>query len=263
LDDIPERPIEILIIFKGSSVSSSPPSSLQPDTSVCPDLEELVLRIRNGCDSSVGVLYSQLLPPMKMYMRRRIGVDFEDAVQDSFLALLKAIQSGSLDQPAALRAYLCTIMFRRCRLEYSKPRLIELESASVQIGSLKTVNQVFAEFEMASKRQYMTDALERLPVQMRIIIEKCFLEEKPKEIIMGELCLTETQFRLLKSRAKLRLAMEVRKIQSLQCLMKSVNSERNSRRKPSDDQIGRKQEPESASLGDLRGPSPGFLVAVA
>jgi RNA polymerase sigma-70 factor, ECF subfamily len=244
-------------------VSFPPPFALQPESSAYPDLEELVFRIRSGCLSSVGVLYSQLLPLMRMYLRRRIGIDFEDALQDSFLALLKGIQSGSLDQPSALRAYLITIMSRKCQLAYARPRLIELESKDLQIGSLKTVNDVFSEFEMAAKRRYMTDALERIPAQMRMMIEKCFLEEKPREVIMKELCLNETQFRLLKSRAKSRLAMEVRKIQSLQCLKKTVNSERSSHLTHAVAQLEWERKRGTPPQRALSGPSVGIRVEVA
>lgn len=189
-------------------------------------LEELVCQIRDGSDSAIADLYHQLRPGMKIFLKRRIGIDYEDALQDSFLALLAGIQSGSLQHPSALRSYLCTIMIRECRNAYHNPRQVELDVTSEQFGCSGAVNAMHLSFERDSKRRFVTDALDRLPIRMRMVIEMCFLEEKPNEVVKKELFLSETQFRLLKSRAKFRLVEEVRRIQSIQSLKKSVSSER-------------------------------------
>lgn len=192
--------------------------------STCLDFSDLVSRIRAGSKAAIGDLYSQLLPGMKAYIKRRIGSEYEDILQESFLILLQAIESGAMQNPSALRPYLCTVMSRTCKVAYRNPRQLELEDTHAQVNGSGTVEELSKQFERAAKRACITDALDRIPERMRIVIEKCFLEEKSNEQVKEELGLTETQFRITKSRAKSRLIEEVRRIQSLQNLKNSVSS---------------------------------------
>ncbi len=188
-------------------------------------LEDLFYQIRSGCDSETGRLYNQLLPVMRMFLRRRIGWHYEDALQESFLSLLDEIRSGALHNPSELIEHLCTIMSRNCQMAYRNERKVGPTRSNSKVGAIDSEGALSAQFQRAREIQCMTDALDRLPIQMRNVIEKCFLEEKSNELVRKELGLSETQFRLLKSRAKLRLAEEVRRIQSLQSLKNSVSSE--------------------------------------
>jgi DNA-directed RNA polymerase specialized sigma24 family protein len=165
---------------------------------------------------------------MKLYFRRRIGMDCEAALQESFLELLEGMRSGALQNPYDLRSYLCSIMARKCKITSHKPPQLELDRSPAEVMGFGVVGNRFKQIERAAKRRCITDALDRLPIQMQILIQKCFVEEKSDEQVMLELGMMDPHFSLLKRSAKFQLFEEVGRIQSIQILRKRVDLEQDS-----------------------------------
>jgi RNA polymerase sigma-70 factor (ECF subfamily) len=72
------------------------------------------------------------------------------------------------------------------------------------------------------KVEFMVSVLDGLSVRDREILSRFYLDEQTQEEICGEMDLSETQFRLLKSRAKARFG-ELGKRKMLQKPMLSIS----------------------------------------
>ena len=189
-----------------------------------PSFEDLISRIKSGSHSSTTELYTHLHSGMKLYLRRRIGTDFEVALGESFEAIIEGIRSGDLRDPSGLRSYVCRIMALKCERAYHKRCQLAHHQSHAESVCFGVKSDFFSQFEKAYRRQCITDALDRLPIRMQGIIQKCFVDEVPDETVRIDLGLSHAEFRRLKSRAKLKLAEEVRRIQSIQILRNKLAS---------------------------------------
>jgi RNA polymerase sigma factor (sigma-70 family) len=132
----------------------------------------------------------------------------DDKVHDTFAAVVKAIQSGQLREPARLMGFVRTITQRQAvayidtavRLRRDQT---DFDSAGRVADSAMTPEQaiIFYERNMLVRR-----VLAELSDRDREILARFYLREQPKDQICSEMSLTKTQFRLLKSRARARFA---------------------------------------------------------
>lgn len=153
-------------------------------------------------------LYAKFSTGLRYFLIRTTGrQDVEDRLHDVFLVVIKAIQGGSLREPDRLAGFIRTVAQRSCA-EYidalMKSRSREQdseESCELRDKQLSIEAKLFVE-ERAS---LMRDALAQLSARDRDILERFYLLEQSAEQICEDMALTETQFRLCKSRAKARL----------------------------------------------------------
>lgn len=169
---------------------------------------EVVNNVRSGNPQGLDQLYV-VFQMLSGSLRRQLGYrDFEDRIHDIFLVVVEAIRDGKLREPGALSSYihgiarlsLCSsigVRARRQRLSGSLQHWVTTQSGKT------TPEDALAEKE---RTQIMQDLLGSLTTKEREILTRFYIHEQSKEQICREMDLTETQFRLAKSRAKQRLS---------------------------------------------------------
>jgi RNA polymerase sigma-70 factor (ECF subfamily) len=132
--------------------------------------------------------------------------ELEDRVHDSFLTVVHAIRKGELREPERLMGFVRTIVRRQVatyidQAVHKRRDQIEIEP------NVTVIDRKEDPEEQAIARQkveLMKAVLQTLSPRDREILERFYLKEEPQEQICREMDLSETQFRLLKSRAKAR-----------------------------------------------------------
>ena len=166
----------------------------------------LVERVAAGDPDAVQAL-STSFARFKGYFYKHIGPeDAEDMFHDLLVVLVKQIQNGALEDPERLPGYVIAIA--RWQIA-AQVRLRMRGRRAVSVDDVKLFDHVpDAETSLARKefRIIARRVLEGLPVQQREMLIRFYLQEQRPGEIQEELRITETQFRLVKSRAKARFA---------------------------------------------------------
>lgn len=173
------------------------------------DAAELVLRIRGDQDSGLTELYLVFAENARRCFCRNLGPqDLEDRVHDAFLVVVRSIRHGELRHPERLLAFIHGIVRRQVATVVVQ--LVRQRSRSVDVGDLERMPSLVYDPEQRAAReergQMMDDILSALAAREREILTRFYLEEQTQGQICGDMRLSETQFRLLKSRAKARFS---------------------------------------------------------
>ena len=167
----------------------------------------LVDRVRAGDPSGLEELYAVFAKGVRFFLWRQIGPqDLDDKVHDVFLIITPSIQRGELREPERLMGYIRTIVRRQVAAHIEaavKSRRnylpIEMESSiSDRLPDPERMVIARENYEVAMR------VLNGLPERDREVLARFYLKEQPALEICREMGLTETQFRLIKSRAKAR-----------------------------------------------------------
>jgi RNA polymerase sigma-70 factor (ECF subfamily) len=178
------------------------------------DWKVTVQQIRDGDPAGEELLYSRLAAGARLFLRRKLRIeDVEDRVHDLFVTVVGAIRRGELREPERLMGFVRTILNRQLSLEIA--RLVQNRRTSVDValaGDLKA-HEANPEEEAAAhqKVELMKDALRGMSERDFEILTRFYLHEQPAEQIRKEMGLTQTQFDLLKARAKGRLMQSVQR----------------------------------------------------
>jgi RNA polymerase sigma-70 factor (ECF subfamily) len=171
------------------------------------DLHGIVDRIHRGEDGGMEELYRVFSKGVRFYLCRQLGAqELEDKVHDTFLIVVQAIQRGDLREPDRLMGFIRTIVRRQVAAHIDTAVHNRRELAEVETGTSLPDSAIDPE-ETAIARQkadLMETILSGLSTKDREVLTRFYLEEQPQEQICKEMRLSETQFRLLKSRAKTR-----------------------------------------------------------
>ena len=181
-----------------------------------PDWFELVDRIRREEPSGMEDLYRLFSRGIRYYLCRQLGPqDLDDKVHDSFLIVVQAIRRGDLREPDRLMGFVRTVVRRQIAghidvAVQARRQQVDLETghgiADVQLDPEKVAMNREHE-EIAGK------VLKGISKRDREILTRFYIAEESQDEICSQMNLTETQFRLLKSRAKARFGeMGKRKI---------------------------------------------------
>lgn len=166
---------------------------------------ELVSQIKAGEDAGMEQLYKLFSRGIRYYLCRQLGPqELEDKVHDTFLIVVNAIKRGDLREPERLMGFVRTIVRRQVaayieQVVHTRRDQTDLESGVIIVDRKQNPEQ---EAIIRQKAELMKSALEGLSKRDRDILVRFYLQEQPQEQICREMSLTETQFRLLKSRAK-------------------------------------------------------------
>ena len=172
-----------------------------------PSWSGLVERIQNHDPAALEELYAIFSKGIRYLLCRQLGSqDLDDKVHDVFLIITQAIQRGDLREPDRLMGYVRTVVRRQiaAHIETAVDRrrnLTDIESGLPIRDRSATPEQ------QAIRRQDHDLALRMLnsiSKRDREILIRFYLQEQRPEQICEEMNLTETQFRLIKSRAKAR-----------------------------------------------------------
>jgi RNA polymerase sigma factor (sigma-70 family) len=174
------------------------------------DWADMVDRIRRGDQSAEEALFGRLRQGLGCIIGHRLGSWDKDAIEDLtsvvLLEVLKGIRTGALREGAKLLGYTRTITIRvvaaeieaRIKARCEEPLVVE----SVGRYGESPEENLQREDRVAALRK----ALMTLSPKERDVLTRFYLDEQEPKQIMRDMGLTETQYRLLKSRSKAKLA---------------------------------------------------------
>jgi RNA polymerase sigma-70 factor (ECF subfamily) len=165
----------------------------------------LVQQIKAGSDEGMEQLYRLFSRGIRYYLCRQLGPqELEDKVHDTFLIVVNAIKRGDLREPERLMGFVRTVVRRQVAAYIEQAVHTRREQAELETGISVADRSQNPEQSaiIKQKAELMKSALDSLSKRDRDILIRFYLQEQPQEQICREMSLTETQFRLLKSRAK-------------------------------------------------------------
>ena len=144
---------------------------------------------------------------MRYYLCRQLGPqELEDKVHDTFLIVVQAIRRGELREPDRLMGFVRTIVRRQVAAYIDNAVQTRKEQAGLESGLTISDGRSNPEQDAISRQrtEIMLGILQKLSRRDRDILTRFYLLGQSQERICGEMRLSDTQFRLLKSRAKAR-----------------------------------------------------------
>jgi RNA polymerase sigma-70 factor (ECF subfamily) len=168
---------------------------------------ELVERIRSGKIDGMEELYQLFSRGIRFYLCRQLGPqELDDKVHDTFVVVVLAIRRGELREPERLMGFVRTIVRRQVAAHIDKVVHSRREQAEFD-STVRVPDPHGNPEETAIFRQrigLIRQVLAELTDRDREILTRFYVDEQSQDQICSEMALTETQFRLLKSRAKAR-----------------------------------------------------------
>jgi len=173
-----------------------------------------VNRIEHGQASGMEDLYRLFSRGVRFYVCRQLGPqDLDDKVHDIFLIVVQAIRRGDLREPERLLGFVRTIVRRQVAAHIDHAVQDRRNHASLEAGGGICDFRPDPE-ESAIRHQcdeIMDKVLRSISNRDREILTRFYLMEQSQQEICRQMRLTETQFRLLKSRAKARFGQAGRR----------------------------------------------------
>lgn len=168
---------------------------------------DLVDRIQAGTTDGMEELYALFSRGIRFYLIRQLGPqELEDKIHDTFLVVVHAIRRGELREPSRLMGFVRTICRRQVAAHIDK--IVQSRREQTEIDNSARVMDPSTnpeESAMFSERKTLIHrVLSEIPARDREILTRFYLLEQSQEQICSEMELSDTQFRLLKSRAKSR-----------------------------------------------------------
>ena len=168
---------------------------------------ELVERIRLEKTDGMEELYQLFSRGIRFYLCRQLGPqELDDKVHDTFVVVVQAIRRGELREPERLMGFVRTIVRRQVAAHIDRVVHNRREQAEFD-STVRVVDPRGNPEEAAIFRQrigLIRQVLGELSERDREILTRFYIDEQSQDQICSEMGLTETQFRLLKSRAKAR-----------------------------------------------------------
>ncbi len=191
-----------------SGIEEAPPLQQQVDWPA------LVLRIQVNEEAALEDLYSMFSRGIKFLIVRQLGrQDIDDRVHDTFVIVVQAIQRGDLRDPSRLMGFVRTIVRRQIATFIERNYARRRDELDIDNNPGLRDTQLTPEQAAILKQNasIMEEVLRTCSRRDREILTRFYLLEQSQEQICTEMGLSETQFRLLKSRAKQRFSEEGRR----------------------------------------------------
>lgn len=168
---------------------------------------ELVERIRLEKTDGMEELYQLFSRGIRFYLCRQLGPqELDDKVHDTFVVVVQAIRRGELREPERLMGFVRTIVRRQVAAHIDK--VVHNRREQAEFDSTARVADPRGNPEEAAifhqRIGLIRHVLGELSDRDREILTRFYIDEQSQDQICLEMGLTETQFRLLKSRAKAR-----------------------------------------------------------
>jgi RNA polymerase sigma-70 factor (ECF subfamily) len=183
---------------------STPERAVQP-TSAPSNWALLVAQVQAGQDEGMEGLYRLFSRGIRYYLCRQLGPqELEDKVHDTFLIVVNAIKRGDLREPERLMGFVRTVVRRQVAAYIEQAVHTRRDQADLESGASVADRKQNPEQAaiLRQKSALMKSVLESMSDRDREILKRFYIDEQSQEDICREMELTETQFRLLKSRAK-------------------------------------------------------------
>jgi len=140
------------------------------------------------------------------FFRKRVGEDADDLYHELIVALISQLRDGALREPDRLMGYARTIASRLVAQRITS--YVEARQQSAADDYAHSIRADGPNPEACAIRQEQSNIASRilraLPVRDREVLIRFYINEHEAERIQTDMHLTETQFRLIKSRAKQR-----------------------------------------------------------
>src|SRR5262245_47091568 len=168
---------------------------------------DLVERIRSEQTDGMAELYHIFSRGIRFYLCRQLGPqELDDKVHDTFVVVVQAIRKGELREPQRLMGFVRTIVRRQVaahidKVVHTRRDQIDFDS-SLRVPDPRDNPEESAMFQQRTK--LIQQVLGEMTDRDREILTRFYIYEQSQEQICREMDLTDTQFRLLKSRAKAR-----------------------------------------------------------
>jgi RNA polymerase sigma-70 factor (ECF subfamily) len=167
----------------------------------------LVERIQTGDPSGLEELYGVFTTGIRYYLCRQLGPhDLDDKVHDAFLTITQSIRRGDLREPERLMGYVHTIVRRQVAAYIGLAVESRRNIGTADYGAVLCDQQPDPERTVIERQkvELVLSLLNSLPRRDREVLVRFYLKEQSPGQIRREMVLTDTQFRLVKSRAKAR-----------------------------------------------------------
>jgi RNA polymerase sigma-70 factor (ECF subfamily) len=182
------------------SQAHEPPETPQPWAS-------MVERIQANDPSGMEELYRVFTTGIRFYLCRQLGPqDLDDKVHDAFLTIALSIRRGDLREPERLMGYVRTVVRRQVAgyigsAVESRRNLVDPDHGVILRDRRPDPERKAIEEQNLALAMRV---LNTLPRRDREVLVRFYLQEQPPAEICRDMGLTQTQFRLTKSRAKAR-----------------------------------------------------------
>ena len=183
------------------------PSAALPSPGEDLNWADLVGRIQGGDESGMEELYKIFAKGIRFFLCRQLGPqELDDKVHDTFLIVVQAIKRGDLREPERLMGFVRTVVRRQVAGYIDEVVHSRREEMDIEMGGRIPDRRSNPEQSLAfrQKVELMKNVLRELSDKDREILTRFYLHEQNQEQICEDMGLSETQFRLLKSRAKAR-----------------------------------------------------------
>jgi RNA polymerase sigma-70 factor, ECF subfamily len=173
------------------------------------DWIELAAQIQAGDETGLGCLYRIFSRGLHFYLLRQIGEqDCDDRMHEILLIVLDALRKGGLREPQHIMSFVWTVARRQVAATIQQRVVSRQMELGLDCGVEVAEPSGNPESESISRERIAIarKALLSLSPHDGEILYRFYLKEQPQEQICREMKLTETQFRLGKSRAKARFA---------------------------------------------------------
>jgi len=168
---------------------------------------DLVERVRAGDQSGMEELYRTLSKGIRYFLYRQCGPqEVDDKVHDILLILTQQIRRGDLRDPERLMGYVRTVAQRQVARHIDSLVKSRRNHRELDLGARLPDHQPNPErtFIQQENQELAMRVLQSLNPRDREVLIRFYLDEQPAGRICLEMGLSETQFRLIKSRAKTR-----------------------------------------------------------
>ena len=191
------------------AIPSATPEPGEPENPASTEWAKLVESIRAGDQEAMTQLYATFGRGVRYYLSRQLGAqEIDDKVHDTFLVVLGAIQRDELREPERLMGFVRTVVRRLVATHIDHLVEERKERTDLEDGFLMADDRVDPERDALRRQkvEIMQQVLHTISRRDREILTRFYLYEQSQEQICREMGLNDTQFRLLKSRAKQRFA---------------------------------------------------------
>jgi RNA polymerase sigma-70 factor, ECF subfamily len=184
-------------------------SELSPERSVqsASTWSNVVEGIRRSDASAMAELYKTFSTGIRFLFCRQLGSqDLDDKVHDVFVIVTEAICKGELREPERLMGYVHTVVRRQVAAHIE--HIVQNRRNCEDVNFLESLPDRCLDAErkvIKSETLAMAmSVLQTLSKRDREVLTRFYLNEESPEEICRDMDLFDTQFRLIKSRAKAR-----------------------------------------------------------
>jgi RNA polymerase sigma-70 factor (ECF subfamily) len=172
--------------------------------------------VADGNPDAIEMLYVLLFRASRHMLASRLrDQDADDFLHETLAIVVEAIRNGELRNPAALPGYLKGVVRRQgamCIVRKSTARRRQVDAGSFFATNAASDADPEADLISQERSELIQRGLGHLCQRDCELMTRFYLREQPFHQICEEMHLTETQFRLYKSRAKAKLTAWARTI---------------------------------------------------